>query len=152
MKFIGIFIAILLVAGGIFLLSHNYYANMHGEAAAAGAPSGTSTAPAMPVVHTPVPTAAKSSGPMTLEGTAIMDTSSGTPAVPYIKYIDEKGRIATKQLIFADSRGCLPNAGDIPCVPNYPSQGAYPKLTTGEHLTVKGYMYENRFLVASISG
>jgi len=90
-------------------------------------------------------------GPATLEGTAIMDTSSGLPAVPYIEYNDENGATTTKQLIFADERGCLPGAGDLPCVPSYPILSAYPQLVTGQHIHVSGYIRADRFLITDIS-
>lgn len=89
-------------------------------------------------------------GPYTIEGTAIMDTSTGEQAVPFIMYTDEKGRIRTKQLIYADMRGCLPNAGDIPCVPTYPQESAYPELSTGMPITATGYIREDRFLLMGL--
>lgn len=90
-------------------------------------------------------------GPLTISGTAIMDDSSGLPAVPYIKYVGQNGSIWTKQLIFTDPRGCAPSAADIPCVPGYPQTAAYPQIVTGEHITVEGYIRDNRFLVVHMS-
>src|SRR5690242_8075268 len=79
----------------------------------------------MPVVRTPGTPLETDSDVLSLSGIAIMDTSGGTPAVPYIQYTNASGNIATKQLIFADARGCLPTAGDIPCVPGRSVNAAY---------------------------
>ncbi|MDB5244951.1 MAG: hypothetical protein JWN90_56 [Parcubacteria group bacterium] len=86
-----------------------------------------------------------------LQGTALMDTTSGLPAVPFIQYIASDHSLVTKQLIFANSRGCSPNAGDIPCVPSYGTDNAYPDLTTGQHILVKGYIRADRLLVYEIT-
>lgn len=90
-------------------------------------------------------------GPVTITGTAIMDESSGLPAIPYIKYLDRDGKTWTKQLIFDDARGCAPSAADLPCVPSYPQTAAYPEVTTGQPITVEGYIRDNRFLVERMS-
>ncbi len=90
-------------------------------------------------------------GLVTIEGTAVMDTSTGYPAVPYIRYVENDGDTATKQLIFADERGCLPGAGDIPCVPTYPAAAAYPELATGQKIRVSGYIRANRLLITELS-
>ena len=89
------------------------------------------------------------SGYVELTGTALMDTGSGLPGSPYIKYSLEDGTVATKQLVFADSRGCHPSAGDIPCVATYREQ-AYPNLATGQAIFVKGYVRADRLLVTGI--
>jgi len=94
----------------------------------------------------------KEQGPYTLHGTAIMDVSNGIPAVPYIQYIDTNHATSTKQLVYMDARACAPGAGDYPCAPSYSASSGYPQLTTGEAITVTGYIYENRFLVISLSG
>lgn len=90
-------------------------------------------------------------GPYTIHGTAIMDTSVGTPAVPYIMYLDTKHATTTKQLVYLDERACAPGAGDAPCVAPYQATDGYPLVTTGESITATGYIYEDRFLVTSIS-
>jgi hypothetical protein len=90
-------------------------------------------------------------GPVTITGTAIMDYSTGLPAVPYIKYIGRNDAVWTKQLIFDEARGCAPSAADIPCVPGYPQKAAYPQISTGQSITVEGYIRDNRFLVERMS-
>lgn len=87
---------------------------------------------------------------LSVEGTALMDTSAGLPAVPFIQYVTNDHTLVTKQLIFANSCGCSPNAGDLPCVPPYGTDSAYPDLTTGERIAVKGYVRADRFLVYEI--
>ncbi len=86
----------------------------------------------------------------TIHGTAVLDYSSGIPAVPFIRYMDESNRVATKQLTFLDARGCAPGAGDLPCVPGYSGSSGYPKISDGEAITVTGYFYENRFVLTSL--
>ena len=86
-----------------------------------------------------------------LEGRALMDTTSGLPEVPFIQYVARDHMLVTKQLIYANSRGCSPNAGDIPCVPSYATNTAYPELTTGERISVKGYIRADRLLVYEIT-
>jgi hypothetical protein len=83
-------------------------------------------------------------------GTVLIDASSGVAGIPYIKYTDSKGHIATKQLIFDDVRGCSSYAGDFPCV-NRSETGAYPKVVNGALITVTGAMYEDRFIVDTIT-
>ncbi len=90
------------------------------------------------------------SGLVTIHGMAIMDDSTGYPPVPYIRYTGGDGEISTKQLIFADARGCLPGAGDIPCAPTYAAAGAYPELMTGQKVRVSGYIRANRFLITEL--
>lgn len=87
---------------------------------------------------------------VTIDGTVIIDRSSGLPNVPYIKYTDQNGRLATKQLIYAGERGCSPTSGDLPCVPGYPADAAYPQLNDGQHISAQGYVYANRLLVTAI--
>ncbi|MES2225209.1 MAG: hypothetical protein V4480_00170 [Patescibacteria group bacterium] len=106
----------------------------------------------VPHISASVSTAVRASqtdGYVEVQGTALMDTSSGLPAVPFIQYINTAHGVATKQLIFADSRGCAPSAGDIPCV-STPTMSAYPSLTTGQRIAVKGYVKEDRLLVYDI--
>lgn len=103
----------------------------------------------LPTVVTPgdVP---QTAGYAEIEGVAIIDTTSGPPGVPYIKYSLEDGSVATKQLVFADSRGCHPGAGDIPCSPSYGTGSAYPRLIEGQPLFVRGYIRADRFLVSEL--
>lgn len=96
--------------------------------------------------------APREQGPYTIYGTAIMDTSHGIPAVPYIQYVDTNHTTSTKQLVYMDARACAPGAGDYPCAPSYSAKDGYPQLTTGDAITVTGYIYENRFLITSLSG
>lgn len=103
-----------------------------------------------PAALTTVSTANLPDGYVEIEGTALLDTSSGMPAVPFIMYTDANGRTRTKQLIFVNERGCLPNAGDIPCVPDYPVSSAYPKLTTGQRIIAEGYIRNDRLLVTRL--
>jgi len=91
-------------------------------------------------------------GPYTIHGTAIMDASHGIPAVPFIEYLNAKNATTTKQLVYYGARACNPAAGDIPCVPTYAINGAYPQVTTGQSITVTGYIYEDRLLVTSMGG
>jgi hypothetical protein len=90
-------------------------------------------------------------GPLAISGTAIMDFSTGLPPVPYISYEGANGDSWTKQLVFKNSRGCAPGAGDLPCSPGYSQLSAYPQVVTGSHITVYGYIRDNRFLVESLS-
>ncbi|MDB4992064.1 MAG: hypothetical protein JWL75_309 [Parcubacteria group bacterium] len=146
---VGVLIAIFLFAGIGEWLHHAYVkgaANTTTLAAAVALPVKQIT-PAVGPVGTGV---TNESGPFTIHGTAIMDTSVN-PAVPYIQYVDASNHTATKQLIFDDTRGCSPGAGDIPCVPSYSVTAPYPHLTTGDPITVTGYIYENRFLITSIT-
>jgi hypothetical protein len=87
---------------------------------------------------------------MRFSGTAQMDTSTGLPAVPYIWYRDECGRTWSKQLIYANMRGCAAGAPDMPCVPGYPQTRAYPQLETGQTITAEGYVHEHRLIVTSL--
>lgn len=128
----------------VFALVRQYYGNASGAAAAAlPAITGPVAVPPQPVVV--------DQGPLMLEGTAVMDDSSGLPVVPYIRYTDAKGHARTKQLIFDDVRGCNPGAGDFPCVPSYSVTRPYPQLVTGERIRVEGYIRENRFLVDTLT-
>ena len=139
MKTIGSFLAVMLVAIAAGLWLH-----------AKLAPLPAAVAVAVPTVTLPEkPTTAQTAGYEEITGTAIMDTSAGLPAVPYVKYQPSGQGIITKQLIFADSRGCYPSAGDLPCVPLAGSYN-YPVLTTGEQIKVDGYLRDNRFLVEHI--
>lgn len=90
-------------------------------------------------------------GPYTIHGTAIMDTSVGIPAVPYIQYLNTNNATSTKQLVYLDTRACAPGAGDYPCAPTFAATDGYPSLTTGEAITATGYIYESRFLITSLS-
>lgn len=90
-------------------------------------------------------------GPYTIHGTAIMDTSTGIPAVPYIQYLNANNATSTKQLVYMNTRACAPGAGDYPCVLPYSATDGYPQLTTGQAIIVTGYIYENRFLITSLS-
>ncbi len=135
-----IFLGLLVVIAAVLWLRHSYIQESH------------SASVTVPTVGLSKPVTFTSDDKyVELSGTAIMDTSSGIPAVPYIKYQDSKQGMVTKQLIFADSRGCLPNAGDIPCVPSYAPESPYPSLTTGQAIQVKGYIRADRLIVVEIS-
>jgi hypothetical protein len=155
MKFIGAIIGVVIAFVAIGAALH--YLSIAGAqssvvAAVAAAPLGVVNVAQTTATALPVGTGVlKDSDTVTLHGTAIMDTTSGTPAVPFISYMDAKNHLATKQLIFIDSRGCLAGAGDLPCVPSYPENSAYPQLTSGEKITVTGYIREDRFLITSMS-
>jgi hypothetical protein len=139
---------------GIGYALHYLYAagTQNGAAAVAAAPVGALHTSQNVASEMPVGTGVLKNGDtVTIHGTAIMDTSSGTPAVPYIRYQDAANKLATKQLIFVDERGCSPGAGDFPCVPTYTANGAYPHLTSGEKITVTGHIREDRFLITSMS-
>lgn len=84
-----------------------------------------------------------------LEGDVLIDYSSGTPGVPYIVYAIPGNPHVTKQLVFADGRGCYPHAGDIPCVPTF-GGGAYPNLSDGQQIRVTGYIRDDRFLITQL--
>lgn len=84
-----------------------------------------------------------------IEGKVIIDYSSGTPGVPYIIYAIPGNPRVAKQLVFADGRGCYPNAGDIPCVPTY-GGAAYPDLVSGQQIRVAGYIRADRFLITEL--
>lgn len=90
-------------------------------------------------------------GPYTIHGRVIMDTSQGIPAVPYVEYFNTNNATTTKQLVYKGARACAPGAGDYPCVSPYSATDGYPQLTDGEAITVTGYIYENRFLITSLS-
>lgn len=108
--------------------------------------------PAAAVVSVGTSVAAKPELEMaSIDGVMIMDTSSGLPAVPFIQYQDAEGGMRTKQLIYKDMRGCYPGAGDMPCVPYYSGDSAYPQYSTGTRIRAEGYPYEDRLLVTSIS-
>ncbi len=139
MKWFLVLLAALIFAGAVIVRVQGGFSASASRSAASSQAAGVALADAAPAY----------TAEQTLTGTAIMDVSTGLPAVPFIQYADRKGRTATKQLIFADARGCLPSAGDIPCVPGYPVRSAYPSLTTGEPIRVTGYMVENRFLITS---
>lgn len=139
--------AILYVGIGILILALAVpfaLRTVRSESGAAAVGLGTSAA------STTVSTANLPDGYVEIEGTALLDTTSGTPAVPFIVYTDEKGRMRTKQLIFVNERGCLPNAGDIPCVPSYPVASAYPKLASGQVIIAEGYLRNDRLLVTRL--
>lgn len=90
-------------------------------------------------------------GPYTIHGTTILDYSHGTPPAPYIEYLDTHNATSTKQLVYYGARACNPNAGDFPCVPPYAATDGYPSLSYGERITATGYIYEDRFLITSIT-
>lgn len=85
-------------------------------------------------------------GPTAITGTVMLDYTSATNPVPYIKYENEKGGTVTKQLIFVGPRGCNPVAGDYPCVLRN-TDAAYPQLREGEAITVQGAIVDDRFIV-----
>lgn len=84
-----------------------------------------------------------------LTGTVLLDTTGGTP-VPFLEYTDAKNHVATKQLVYANSRACAAYAGDLPCVDVNPEQG-YPEFPTGTAVEVKGEHVDDRILVYQIS-
>lgn len=98
-----------------------------------------SVAPDGPILPSP-------SEPVALTGTVMLDTADGASAVPYIAYINESGRMRTKQLIFAGQRGCNPSAGDLSCAPTW-EDTAYPDLRHGEQIVVHGTFQQDRFVV-----
>jgi len=140
MKSIGMFVVLLLVAAAAVVWL---------RAKVAPVPAAVSLA--VPTVSvSEKPTTAQTSGYEEITGTAIMDDSAGLPAVPYIKFQPAGQGMLTKQLIFTDSRGCYPSAGDIPCVPSAAGY-AYPAIKTGQQIRVTGWLRENRFLVENIT-
>lgn len=92
-----------------------------------------------------------SEGLYTIHGVVVLAYSFGTQSVPYIQYLNDRQATSTKQLVYLNSRACAPSAGDYPCAPTYSVTDGYPKLTNGEPITVTGYIYENRFLITSLS-
>ncbi|KND50828.1 MAG: hypothetical protein AB202_00280 [Parcubacteria bacterium C7867-007] len=81
-------------------------------------------------------------------GMILLDTAGGT-SVPYIQYATDNEKVATRQLIFAGSRGCAANAGDLPCVAVDPD-AAYPQYPTGTNVRVRGMQMADRILVYQI--
>ncbi|MEO6536636.1 MAG: hypothetical protein ABIT47_02995 [Candidatus Paceibacterota bacterium] len=149
MGFFGKVLLALLIISGVFVFFRSYYPST-GRLAAA-----VVLAPVKDVtidtanVSTNIPS--NSDTYVEVQGTALMDTTGGLPVVPFIQYIASNHSIVTKQLIFANSRGCSPNAGDIPCVPSYATDSAYPDLITGQRIVVKGYIRADRLLVYEIN-
>lgn len=83
-----------------------------------------------------------------LTGTILIDTTNGT-SVPFLEYVDAKHRVATKQLVYANSRACATYAGDLPCVDVNPN-AAYPQYPTGTKVRVRGMHVADRILVYQI--
>lgn len=83
-----------------------------------------------------------------LTGTILLDLSNGT-SVPFLQYVDAKNAVATKQLVYADSRACASNAGDLPCV-NVNQNSSYPQYPTGTRVRVRGQHVADRILVYQI--
>jgi hypothetical protein len=140
----------IVVISGVVVFFRSYHPSLATTAAA------VVLAPTKVIAPPPTDTIALSSSPtkdtyIEVTGTALMDTTAGLPAVPFIQYITTDHSLVTKQLIFANSRGCAPTAGDIPCVPSYSADSAYPDLTTGERISVKGYIRSDRLLVYEIT-
>lgn len=90
-------------------------------------------------------------GPYTIHGVTVLASSFGTSAVPYIQYVNENHATSTKQLVYMNARACAPAAGDYPCAPTFSETDGYPTLSNGELITVTGYIYENRFLITSLT-
>ncbi len=83
-----------------------------------------------------------------ITGTILLDTSSGT-SVPFLEYATPDHGVATKQLVYANSRACAAYAGDLPCVDVNPNQG-YPQYPTGMSVRVRGLHVADRILVYQI--
>lgn len=83
-----------------------------------------------------------------LTGTILIDHTNGT-SVPFIEYADAKNKVATKQLVYANSRACATYAGDLPCVDVDPN-AAYPQYPTGTNVRVRGMHVDDRILVYQI--
>ncbi|KND49517.1 MAG: hypothetical protein AB203_00350 [Parcubacteria bacterium C7867-008] len=83
-----------------------------------------------------------------ITGMILLDIA-GSNSVPYIQYATKNEKVATKQLIFAGSRGCAANAGDLPCVA-VDTDAAYPQYPTGTNVRVRGMQTADRILVYQI--
>jgi hypothetical protein len=92
---------------------------------------------------------ASDNGYTELDGMIIVDNRGGEP-VPYLQYVTSANEVRTKQLIFPNSRGCSTYAGDLPCV-DINQQDAYPKVTQGQQVHIKGKIVADRLLVYTIS-
>ena len=136
-------VGVTLLALAILVIRTVYYGAQY---AVAGAASG-----ARLVAVSVGGTGPQPNGPYTIHGTAILDYSHGTPPAPYIEYLNTKQATTTKQLVYYGARACNPAAGDFPCVPPYSASDGYPLVSTGQHITATGYIYEDRFLVTSIN-
>jgi hypothetical protein len=102
-------------------------------------------------VATPIKLAvlASDNGYTDLDGMIIVDNRGGEP-VPYLQYVTSTNEVRTKQLIFPNSRGCSTYAGDLPCV-DINQQDAYPKVSQGQQVHIKGKIVADRLLVYTIS-
>ncbi|MDB5237446.1 MAG: hypothetical protein JWL88_548 [Parcubacteria group bacterium] len=109
---------------------------------------GTSTAATGSALSASVASANVQGEYVDLTGTILLDTTGGT-SVPFIQYIDTKNHVATKQLVYADSRACAAYAGDLPCVDMNPN-AAYPQYPTGTRIRVRGQHVADRVLVFQI--
>lgn len=94
--------------------------------------------PLIPAVH----------GPVTLEGEVWMDYANTYEGIPYIAYVNEKGRLATKQLVFQSPNGCYPAAGDLSCAP--PGGWYSFPVEDGERIAVTGTIQADRMVVHDI--
>ncbi|CAN5697856.1 hypothetical protein BH11PAT2_BH11PAT2_05150 [soil metagenome] len=146
MGFLGKVLMGIVIISAVVVFFRSYYPGSHIAATVLLSPITTKATTTLPV-----DASFSSGGYIDVQGTAIMDTTSGYPAVPFIKYVTSDHTVVTKQLIFADMRGCSPNAGDLPCVPTYATNNAYPSLTTGERIEVKGSIRSDRLIVDSIT-
>ncbi|MDB5265819.1 MAG: hypothetical protein JWM39_532 [Parcubacteria group bacterium] len=154
MKTVGMFILGLLVVGALAFWVRMEVGFPSAPVLSVAALVGTSTsaatltASAANAVNTTKGTAATDGDYEDLTGTILLDTTGGT-SVPFIQYIGTNNKIATKQLVYADSRACAVNAGDLPCVDVNPND-AYPQYPTGTRVRVRGLHTADRILVYEI--
>lgn len=77
-----------------------------------------------------------------------MDYANTYDGIPYIAYVNDRGRLATKQLVFVSPNGCKPAAGDLPCAP--PGGWYDVPLEDGEPISVTGTIQADRLVVHTL--
>lgn len=109
-----------------------------GTAAAADPLTPIPTGPIIPAIY----------GPVTIEGEVWMDYDNTYEGIPYIAYVNDRGRLRTKQLVFQSPNGCYPAAGDLSCAP--PGGWYSFPVKDGERIAVTGTIQADRLVVHSL--
>lgn len=143
LKIVGLF---LVITVAVLWVAGNAKIPARGDVLTAAVGSAPEIVPSVQEVKETVPSSdAPGDGYAEIEGMVILDTLPGSDPVPFLQYTSE-GKVRTKQLIFANSRGCLAGAGDIPCV-STDQDAAYPHITQGARVMVRGMIKADRLLV-----
>ena len=91
--------------------------------------------------------------PVRTWGIVSIDTSAGSPGVPYLIFETNKNKIGTKELIFDNGRNCNVTAGGLPCARNIDGTLAGSADTTpvpaGTPIIISGTEIENAIQVTS---